>query len=187
MMPQAHVTSIEALDLFRAQLIVYIEKALGAVNDVTDDVVRTRAWLQSDQPLFWQAQVRRRTKDLEMAQQELATAQLGNLGEAATARLMAVTKAKRALNEAEEKLACVKKWARHYENEVATLVKQVDKLGGFVTTDLRHAVAHLTQVIDTLDAYSGRGGFSSEPAAAPLEQPSVSADAASGGGKAGSP
>ena len=187
MTPQAHVSSIEALDLFRAQLIVYLEKASGAVNDVADDVMRTRAWLQSDQRMFWEAQVRRRTRELEMTQQELATAQLGSLGEAASARVQAVTKAKRALNDALEKLACVKKWARQYDNEVATLVKQVEKLGGFLAADLRHAVAHLAQVIGTLDAYSGRAGSSSD-ALPTSDQPAIPADAVGGGeGKAVAP
>ena len=51
-MPQtAKVTSIEAIDAFKASLIVYLEKAGSVLDDVSDDVVRTRIWLQSDPPV----------------------------------------------------------------------------------------------------------------------------------------
>ena len=47
----AKVTSFEALDAFKASLIVYLEKAGCVLDDGSDDVVRTRIWLQSDRQL----------------------------------------------------------------------------------------------------------------------------------------
>ena len=37
----ARVTSVEALERFRARLIVYLDKAGQTLDDITDDVSRT--------------------------------------------------------------------------------------------------------------------------------------------------
>jgi len=48
---QAKVTSTEALDAFRSNLIVFRAKAKKSVDEVTDEVRRTRGWLQLDQKM----------------------------------------------------------------------------------------------------------------------------------------
>ena len=48
-MPErAHVTSLEALESFRASLILYVSKARPTLEEVSADVVRTRLWLEND-------------------------------------------------------------------------------------------------------------------------------------------
>ena len=75
-MPErAHVTSVEALEEFRATLIVYLTKARPTLEEVSGDVMRTRLWLENEQRVHWEAQVRRRTKELEEAQAALFQAQ----------------------------------------------------------------------------------------------------------------
>ena len=76
------VTSLEALEDFRAKLIVYRDKASRVLDEVSDDVTRTRVWLENERPAYWQAQVRRLNRDLETAQQELFSAQLSGLRDA---------------------------------------------------------------------------------------------------------
>ncbi len=99
-MPQtAKVTSIEAIDAFKASLIVYLEKAGCVLDDVSDDVVRTRTWLQTDRQLHWKNQMRQRTRELAQAEQELLTARLSGMPEAIKTRQMAVNKARLALHE----------------------------------------------------------------------------------------
>ena len=44
---QAHVASIEALDDFRAKLVVYLAKAGRVLDDVRQEVVGMRIWLQT--------------------------------------------------------------------------------------------------------------------------------------------
>lgn len=158
---QAQITSLDALATFRSQLLVYLAKTRTATADVLDDVARTRVWLQDGQRAFWEAQVRRCQKELEMAQQELFSSRVSRLEAASSAKVMAVTRAQRALAAAEEKLAAVKRWSRRYDNEVAPLAKPVDNLRSFLTTELREAVFVLEQTLRTLDDYAGRGGFGS--------------------------
>jgi len=172
---QAHVASIDSLDAFRARLIVFIEKALVAADDVLDDVSRTRGWLQHDQRVRWEAELRKRSKALENARQELLTARLANLRDAPTDKVMAVARAKRAFDEAQEKLGLLKKWNRQYDQEVGPLAKQVEKLRFFLATDLKRAASSLGQSVRTLEAYSERGGFSGTADSAPRTESSPAA------------
>src|ERR1041385_62452 len=90
-MPErAHVTSLDALESFRASLILYVSKARPTLEEVSADVVRTRLWLQNDQRMHWENQVRRRAKALEQAQEALSSARMSHLREASAAEQMAV-------------------------------------------------------------------------------------------------
>ena len=68
---QARITSVEAIEAFRADLLVYLEKARNVVDEVSEEVTRTRAWLQDDRSRHWAQQVKRRTMELQERQQEL--------------------------------------------------------------------------------------------------------------------
>src|SRR5262245_17816581 len=128
-MPQeAHVSSVEALDDFRASLINYVSKARPTVEEVSAEVVRTRVWLQTDQRLHWENQVRRRSLELEHAQAALSSYRMSNYREASTVEQMAVRKAKHAFDEAEAKLKLLKQWNREFDSRVDPLVKQLEKL-----------------------------------------------------------
>ena len=154
MSQRAHVTSVEALETFRSQLIVHIEKLTGATDDVNDEVMRTRVWLANDQLQHLLGLARRQSKVLEMAQQELFSSRISSLETTTMDRQLAVRKAKLALDETLNKLTTVKKWNRQFESEVAPLAKQVEKLRTMLGTDMEKAVAYLAQTINTLDDYA---------------------------------
>ncbi len=176
----AHVTSIEALESFRANLIVYISKARPTLEEISSDVMRTRLWLENNQRLHWEAQVQRRAKELEAARQELFSAGLANLRDTTAAEIMAVRRAERALEDADNKLRLVKKWTREFDSRTAPVARQLEKLATMLANDLPSAVAFLSQIIKTLDAY-GAGGSTpvlseatatvkTDPAAAKLDE-----------------
>lgn len=154
MADRAQVTSVEALEIFRSHLIVYVEKLTNAVDDVTDEVMRTRVWLENDRRLQLESELRRRAKALEMAQQELFSSRISNLEPSTLDRQMAVRKAKNAVDETMQKLTVLKKWNRQFESEVDPLAKQVEKMRTMLGTDMAEAVAFLTQAITTLEAYA---------------------------------
>lgn len=154
MSQQARVTSVEALELFRSQLIVHLEKLTGAADNVTDEVMRTRVWLENDRRMQLESDLRKQAKLLELAQQELFSSRISNLQPSSLDRQMAVRKAKLKLDETMQKLAVLKKWNRQFESEVDPLAKQVDKLRTMLGTDMQEAVAFLTQTIKTLDDYA---------------------------------
>lgn len=184
MADRAHVTSVDEIDRFRASLIVYIEKATVATDDVIDSVNRTRLWLQNDQRTHWEAQIRKRTKLLEMAQQELFSARSAGLREATTVKQMAVVKAKRSLEEASLKLDVLKKWCRFFDHEADPQVKQMEKLRTIVASDLRKAVFYLNEILKSLEDYTGRAPAPEEaPPAAPLPPAEHAADELTAGGE----
>jgi hypothetical protein len=155
MADRAHVTSVDAIELFRANLIAYLGKARPVLEDACDEVFRTRQWLQHDRRVHWENQLKRRRKILEEAEQSLFRARLGNLREPTSAEMAAVTRAKRAFDEAEEKLRLVKRWTLEFDNRVQPLVKELEGLRTMLANDIPKAVAHLAQVVKTLDAYAG--------------------------------
>jgi hypothetical protein len=169
MASQAQVTSVEAIDRFRSQLIIFCEKAKMALDDVLDEAGRTRRWLENDQRLAWHARARKYSKELETAQQQEFSARISQLATNATAQKMAVARARRGLREAEEKIVLLRRWLQRYDGEIAGSRVQVEKLRAFVAVDLRDGVALLSRTLEALEAYamtgvpSGRGGGGPAP------------------------
>jgi len=151
---RAKVTSLEAIESFRAKLIIYREKAGRVLDEVSDDVIRTRLWLENDRIAHWQNEIKRRIRELEMRRQELFSAQLSGLREASYVQQQAVVKAKRALRDAEERLQSVKQWSRQFDQRVEPLARHVDKLRHTLGQDMGAAVAWLAELLKTLAAYA---------------------------------
>ncbi len=157
MAQRAQVTSAEAIEEFRSNVVIYLSKARPALEEVTADVMRVRIWLEEEQRTHWENQMRRRMRELEQAQAALFSARLGNLTQVTAAHQFAVQKAKRAVVEAEEKLKLIKRWRRDFDSRVQPLLKQTEKLHTVFTNDMVKALAYLAQVINTLAAYAEVG------------------------------
>ncbi len=173
----AKVTSIEALDSFRASLMVYLEKARGALDEVADEVRRARTWLQYEKRTYWDAEAKRRRRAWEDAKNELFRATLATFQEAKSSHQLAVTKTKRALDEAEEKQRILKKWNQAFDSRVDPLAKKLERLRDNLARDMPNAVVYLGQAAKTLDAYTriGAAGGEATPVAKdapPTEQES---------------
>ena len=171
MSERAQVTSVEAVEAFRADLIVFLGKARAAVEEATDEVLRTRLWVQNDQRRTWENEIRVRYRKLEEARAELFSARLSQFQEPTDLRLMTQQRAERAYREAEDKIAVLKKWNRELENRTDPLVKQVTQFHSFLTTDMGRAVAYLAQVVRALEAYAGGPAPGPEAAAPTAETP----------------
>jgi chromosome segregation ATPase len=158
MAQQAQVTSVEAIESFRASLILFLSKVRPTLEEVSDEVLRLQSWLQNDQRRRWETELRRRGRQLEEARQELFNATLSHLEQATALQHMAVQRAQRAVREAEDKLDTLKKWERALDDRTAPLIKQIEEFHGFLTIDMGKAVAQLVQIVKALDAYTRAGG-----------------------------
>lgn len=150
----AHVASIDALDAFRARLIIFHETARRVLDEIDGEIGRTRQWIRHDRRLHWQSEIRRRQKKVDEAQQELMGARLSSLREATAAQQSAVTKARHALHEAEEKLRRVKFWDRQFDLATDPLIKQLGALRTTLEHDLPKGIARLAHAGDVLADYA---------------------------------
>jgi hypothetical protein len=157
MAQKANVTSVDALEAFRSMVVLYINKARPALEEVSAEVMRTRSWLEDEKKSHWINEMKRRSRVLEEAQQALLTARMSNLRDESQVEVMAVHRARRARDEAEDKLRKVKQWDREFDNRVQPLVKQTEKLQTILAHDLVQALAYLSQAMQTLEAYASAG------------------------------
>lgn len=182
MAEQAKVTSLDALEAFRATLIVFLSDARQSLDETGDAVRRMRNWLEGEQRSHWENQIRKRKRILDEAEQALFAARLSPLREVSAKHQEDVRRGRRAVDEAEEKLRRVKKWNRDFDSAVEPLAKRLESLRHFLDHDLLKAVAYLVTVQRTLEGYAevraDRGGSKEPPseAAAPVESPAAEPD-----------
>lgn len=148
----ANVSSVEAIDAFRAEMIESMTKLLRALDDVSDRAKRTKLWLENDRQQFWQQEIRKRARRLEQAQQELYQARLSQ-GRDLSLQQMLVRKATRAMEEAEDKIAKIKKWQRDFDPTVAPLQRPVDRLRDHLADLLPKGIVSLMKAAEALDTY----------------------------------
>jgi hypothetical protein len=151
---QAQVSSIAAVEAFRADLIVFINQMQPVIDESSSEVMRVRNWLEHEQQPFWAEQLRRRRLKLEEAQAELFSARMSLMKDSCIIPQMQVQKMLASVREAEGKLAAIKKWLRDLEHLTEPLLKQVEQLRGFLTADLGRAVASLSENVKLLEAYA---------------------------------
>jgi len=154
MAQQARVTSIGELEAFRAVLVRFIEQSRRALDDVTGEVRRTRGWIDSDRTQHWDREIKRATRALEQAEQELYSASLSSIKTSDSFRKMAVLKARRRLAEVAEKRKTVKHWRGVFDQETGPLLRHVEALHDKLARDLPAGVASLGESIRALEAYA---------------------------------
>lgn len=180
MADRAQVTSVEAVESFRSALIIYLSKARPALEEMSNEVMRSKQWLQNDQRRKWEGEMKARGKKLERAKAEMFSVSMSKFQEVGAAQQLALHRAKEAHEEAQKKIALLKKWDHELDNRAEPLIKQVDQFLSFVSTELPRAIAYLTQAIKALEAYAEvRMGGVSDAGAPTKADESPAADSSS--------
>ena len=154
MADQARISNLDSIEAFRCALIVFINKTRQTLDTVQDAVKKTRGWVQTEQPNYWQQQIRMRQKKLDQAQQELMSARMSEFVENPASQQMAVRKARAALEEAQDKFNRTKAWGRDFDRTIDPLARKADSLRDFIDGDLAKAVAYLVEIQKILQAYN---------------------------------
>ncbi|MBN8422429.1 MAG: hypothetical protein J0L73_26175 [Verrucomicrobia bacterium] len=154
MADQARISNLDSIESFRVALIVFINKTRQALDSVQDAVKKTRGWVQTEQPNYWQQQIRMRQKKLDQAQQELMSARMSEFVDNPAFQQMAVRKARAALEEAQAKLDRTKAWGRDFDRSIDPLARKTDSLRDYLDNDLTKAVAYLVEIQKILQAYN---------------------------------
>jgi len=188
MSTQANVQSIEALRDFRAALVAFADEALGALGAVDMEIRRTQQWLQHDQRMFWQGEIKRRREQVSMARSELARRKLGKMyghGTSHSEQKEILDRAEGRMKEAEARAAMVKKWEPLLQQAVLEYHGQSRRVADLIGGDMPRSMALLDRIIASLDAYAslsapsgalagdpiGNSGAEASVALAPAESP----------------
>ena len=156
-MSGAHITNLESLERFRTSLVLFLERANLILDEVGEEVKRTRIWLQTEQRLTLALEMKRIHRELEMLEAELFSARLSDLAQKKTGVQMLVNQKRRETRELEETQRKVGGWLRGYDSIVETEAKKVEKLRHHLDTDMVRAVTYLKEAILQLNAYSSGG------------------------------
>ncbi|MDH4408141.1 MAG: hypothetical protein QE273_00845 [Verrucomicrobiales bacterium] len=156
-MSGAHITNLESLERFRSSLVLFLERANLILDEVGEEVKRTRIWLQTEQRLKLALEMKRIHRELEMLEAELFSARLSDLAQKKTGVQMLVNQKRRETRELEETQRKVAGWLRGYDSIVETEAKKVEKLRHHLDTDMVRAVTYLKEAILQLNAYSSGG------------------------------
>ncbi len=156
-MSGAHVTNLESLERFRSSLVLFLERANLILDEVGEEVKRTRIWLQTEQRPKLALEMKRIHRELEMLEAELFSARLSDLAQKKTGVQMLVNQKRRETRELEETQRKVAGWLRGYDSIVETEAKKVEKLRHHLDTDMVRAVTYLKEAILQLNAYSSGG------------------------------
>lgn len=154
MSDQARITSIEALEAFRADLLQYIRHAGSALEDMVGEVRRTRSWLDHDRVRYWATELKQRQKRLEQAEQELYSASLTNRDGAHAQLKLAVQRAERQVTDAEERIRVLKRWRLQFDQRAEPLVRQLDRMFAQLGHQLPKGVHSLGESIKALQDYA---------------------------------
>jgi len=157
MTPGARVSSVEALEAFRSSLVLYLTRSRAVLEDVAQEIVRARIWLETDRQAHWKRQVRRRSAVAAQAEQELTTARLSGDAGAILERKQALAKARDALRQAEEGLDRVRRWLRRYPTDVEARGALPRRLQQVYSTDTSRAVNFLERAAVILQDYAASG------------------------------
>lgn len=153
-MSEANVTNIEALERFRSSLVLFLERAGFVLDEVSEEVKRTRIWLQTEQAMTLGHEMKRRQRELEQLEQEMFTARLSDLAQKKTGMQMQINKKRREIMELEEKIRAVKGWLRNFDSVVETEARKAEKLRQQIDIEMARAVTFLTESVKQLRAYS---------------------------------
>ena len=125
MADRAQVSSVEAIEAFRSALVIYLSKARPALEEISNEVLRSKQWLQNDQRRLWEGEMKMRAKKLERAKAELFSVSVSKFQQVSTAQQLIVHRAKQACEEAEKKLALLKKWDHELDSRAEPLERIV--------------------------------------------------------------
>ena len=152
----AAVHSIEGLKDFRVALALFAEDALSALGAVDMEVKRTVHWVHYDRRAYWQEQIKRRREQVAMAQAEVFRRKLSKTADnspAMSEQKELLRKAEASLQDAERRVALVKKWEPALQLAVLELHASVRRIGDLTGTDVPRACFLLGRLIDALEAY----------------------------------
>lgn len=152
---RARIYDVESLRDFRPALIAFREQVAAALSSAEADAGRVLGRLQTEQLPYWKREIRRREDELHRTKSEMSMKKVMRDGEgrATVDDRKAVERAKRSLEEAQEKYRITRSWIQRLDKEVMRFVGRIKPLKSAVAADVPRMVAELDRLAEALDAY----------------------------------
>ncbi|MBX7168327.1 MAG: hypothetical protein K1X74_18470 [Pirellulales bacterium] len=153
----AEVKSLAALEAFRSALCLFREDADQALVIVRAEVQNFLKWLKHEQVGRWQREVRVREERVIEAKNDLHRCMTATIDPNRTPSCLQEKKvlaaAKRALEQAEETLAAVRRWLPIVEQAASDYFTHAETLAAVVSIEVPDAIAHLDRILARLNEY----------------------------------
>jgi hypothetical protein len=156
MSSQAAVHSIDELKNFRVALALYGDDTLATLGAVEAEVRRTLRWIEEERPAYWHDQIKKRREQVAMARADVFRKNIqkkADYNPAMSEQKDNLRKAEASLQDAEKRLAMVRKWQPTLRNAVLEYHGSVQRLKDAAAGEVPRGVNLLTRIIDALEAY----------------------------------
>ncbi|MDB3939360.1 hypothetical protein N9406_00220 [Verrucomicrobiales bacterium] len=157
MADKANVASVESLDRYRSNLVVFLERVSSILDEVGEEVKRTRIWLQTEQKLRVTQRIKMESRKLEMLEQEMFTARLSSLRTAKTGAQMQINRKRCEIRDLKDKLKAIAAWSRNYDSTVEVEARKVEKLRFMLDGEMKQAMSFLSESVRLLEEYTSAG------------------------------
>ena len=175
MSDNARVTSIDAVAAFRSAMRTFEEEAAQAILTLDEQCRRGLDWLDHDAPAYWRQEVKRCSDLVARTRSELETCRMRSVAgqrQSCLEQEQAYRAAKVKLQQAEEKIEVVRKWANRMRRELDDYRGRTMGLRMALERDLPKTMALLDRTIAALDSYveqTRQDNGSAESSSAPAQ------------------
>jgi hypothetical protein len=158
----ANLSDPEILRAFRRRLATFLQLCAAALGGGTGGLVRTKGWLQAEQQAHWKDQIRRRDEAYETARRAWLEAEAdvraGRHGrgvgkQSSFDERKAMDRTLRLREEAEAKLAAVRRWIVRLDHDGEPLLHQCRDHDLFLREHGGKALVRLDHLIKQVEAY----------------------------------
>ncbi|MEN6452485.1 MAG: hypothetical protein ABFC96_18505 [Thermoguttaceae bacterium] len=153
----ARVTSIEVLPLLAAGLAKFRAESQAALEDLAIELRRAHEWIHGDRKEFWQRELQRAYERLNQArlqlQQARTTRRVGNQDPSCVDEKRAVDRAKRRVDEAQEKIQAVRQWSNKIDRAIDDFQRVRTQFAAWLEVELPRGQAALNQMSESLVSY----------------------------------
>ncbi len=177
MSESANVRSLEAVREFRTALFAFAEDTRSALESLRTEVHRTLEWIDHDRPAYWKEEARKSSDAVSEARSQLSKKQViaaGSERKYVYDEKLALERAKRRQNTAQEKQKAVQQWIMKTHRATDEYATRLARLDHTLNNNVPRAMGLVERMINALEAYASVG----RPAESPPEDAAESANPA---------
>ena len=155
----AHITDVEAIANFLVALRRFQDESLTAIAMLNQQVARALQFFDHDLPGQWKRQVRHCYDDISEARVRLETRRnrtVGGQRPACIEEQQDLAKAKKKLEETEEKVELTRRWAINLHQESDEFRGRSGRCKYYLENDLQKTIALLERTLSSVEKYLDR-------------------------------